>query len=161
MAFSPSNISNNILWRSFDSGVAVSPMKLQKLLYFVASEYAKETGQPLLAEPFRAWRYGPVVRSVYDEFKSFRGDPIRKYAKDAQGKAYRISEKDNPELRDALDRVWSHAASMSAVELSRITHAPDSAWSKAWNHHELISDEDLAQDRTYLKRLGLKSKKRS
>jgi len=159
MAFSPSNISNNILKRAFADGGDVSPMKLQKLLYFAASEYAKMTGKPLLDENFRAWRYGPVVRSVYDEFRSFGGSPIKAYAKDAAGKAYSIDERQAPELKEALDRVWQHAHRFSAVELSRITHAPDSAWSEAYTRSEYISNDALAQDETYVGALHLPPRK--
>ena len=155
MAFSPSNISNNILKRAFAEDIEVSPMKLQKLLYFVASEYAKASGKPLLNENFRAWRYGPVVRSVYDEFRSFGGSPIRAYAKDAAGKAYSIDEARAPHLEVALKRVWDHAARFSAVELSRITHADDSAWHRAYGHKEYIDNDALASDTTYLGPLHL------
>lgn len=155
MAFSPAHISNNILKRSFKDSVEVSPMKLQKLLYFVASEYSKEKHKPLLSEPLRAWQYGPVVRSVYDEFRSFGASPIRNFAKDATGKAYRIDERKNPALAKALDRVWKNASDLSAVQLSRITHLPASAWSKAYGHDELIDDADLEADTTYVDRLNL------
>ena len=157
MSFSAVNVSNNILLRAFEQDVSVSPMKLQKLLYFVASEYAKETGTPLFNEQFRAWQYGPVLRSVYDEFKSYSGAPIRKYAKDAEGKAYRIDENKNPPLARALDRVWSQAKGVSAVELSRITHEPGSAWFNTYQARgsELIPEDALAADETYRKRLSL------
>ncbi|MFC3295544.1 DUF4065 domain-containing protein [Clavibacter michiganensis subsp. insidiosus] len=69
-------------------------MKLQKLLYFAASEYAKRTGSDsLLSEPFMMWKYGPVVRSVYDEFRSYGAGRIRTYAKDARGKALSINDR--------------------------------------------------------------------
>ena len=157
MSFSAVNVSNNLLFRAFEQDVNISPMKLQKLLYFVASEYAKATNTPLLNEQFRAWQYGPVVRSVYDEFKSYGGAPIRKYAKDAEGKAYRIDEGKNMPLAHAIDRVWGQAKGISAVELSRITHTPGSAWFETYQAagSELIPDAKLAADETYRKRLSL------
>lgn len=153
--FSPSHVSNNILRRAFNDDIAVSPMKLQRLLYFVASEYAKITGSPLLGESFQAWQYGPVVRSVYDEFHSFGGGSIRKFAKDAQGKSYRVNEKHNPALTYAIDRVWQKASNRSPVDLSRVTHLPESAWSKAYEKQEYIDDNELARDNTYAHALQL------
>jgi uncharacterized phage-associated protein len=160
MTFSPVTVSNNILKRAFNEDVSVSPMKLQKLLYFIASDYAKATKKPLLSEPFQAWDYGPVVRSVYDEFRSFGGGPIRKFAKDAQGKARIIKESSYPEFEETLDRVWSHTKDLSAVRLSRITHLRDSAWFKTFKREPrsgLIDETDLKEDETYLEPLGLRS----
>lgn len=154
MGYGPVNISNNILRRAFEEGVEVSPMKLQKLLFFVASEYAKRSGRPLLDGSFQAWQYGPVVRSVYDEFKSYRAGPIRSYGKDAQNKAYLVNENTDPALQQSLNAVWAAAKNVPAVTLSRITHADDSAWSRnverGW-----IPNEALVEDHTYQALLGL------
>lgn len=155
MAYSPVNVSNSILKRAFDEKVDVSPMKLQKLLFFVASEYAKRSGKPLLDGSFQAWQYGPVIRSVYDEFRSFGGRPIRSYGKDAEGKSYRVKESSDPNLQAALDTVWAAAKSRSAVALSRITHKPGSAWSHAYNYGGHITDDALKADTTYRADLGL------
>jgi uncharacterized phage-associated protein len=157
MTFSPVNISNNVLKRAFDEDVAVSPMKLQKLLYFVASDYAKATGKPLFSEQFQAWDYGPVVRSVYDEFRSFGGSPIRAYAKDAAGKSKMVNESKNESLETSIDRIWEHAKNKSAVSLSRITHLPGSAWYNTFQKSRSgpIPDDALRADKTYLEPLSL------
>lgn len=157
MTFSPVNVSNNILKRAFDDEVNVSPMKLQKLLYFIASDYAKATGKPLLSEQFQAWDYGPVVRSVYDEFRSFGGAPIRAYAKDATGKSKMIKESKDEALRESIDRIWDHAKGKTAVSLSRITHSKGSAWFNTFqeNRSGLIPQDALAKDETYLEPLNL------
>lgn len=156
MGFSPVNVSNNLLKRSFDENLRMSPMKLQKLLYFVAAEFAKKTGTPLLDEDFQAWQYGPVVRSVFDEFRGFRGNSISAYGKDAQGKAYTIDESRNPQLKAALDRVWAASKLQNAVALSRLTHAPESGWRKAYDSQaNVIKHEDMVNDESYYLPLGL------
>lgn len=156
MTFDTAQVCNNILTRAFEDGVSVSPMKLQKVLYFVASEYAKATGFPLLGEPFQQWAYGPVVRSAYSEFKPYGGRPIRTYAKDSQGKAYAVDEDQNPKLRGVLDRVWAATKGRGAVELSRITHENGSAWRKAFNAgNRYIDDDDIRADQSYRSRLNL------
>lgn len=53
MPYPATMIANNVLERSFRDGVYVTPMALQKILYFAASEYEKRTGNRLLAEPFQ------------------------------------------------------------------------------------------------------------
>ena len=41
--YSSTDVANNVLSRAFAEKISVSPMKLQKILYFVASEYQKTT----------------------------------------------------------------------------------------------------------------------
>lgn len=143
-------ISNNILNRAFKDGAYVSPMKLQKILYFVASEYQKKTGRPLLSEPFQTWAYGPVVSSVYDEFRPFSKQSIRKFAKDAKGDALVINEDEDFALKDALNEVWERTKYSTAVQLSRITHSEDSGWDRAFQKGAPFLDtKDIGQDNTY------------
>lgn len=158
MAYDPAVVSNTILKRSFDDGIRVSPMKLQKILYFVASEYAKRTDRELLAEPFQQWQYGPVVHSVYSEFKSFGANEISKYAKDATNTALIIKPGSDADLDAAIDRVWNATKSRTAVDLSRVTHFAGSAWFKAWQESErYLDDEDIKNDLSYVDYLGLRA----
>lgn len=46
------------------SGAPIDEMKLHKLLYLVQRESLAVTGQPLFAEEFEGWKYGPVCREV-------------------------------------------------------------------------------------------------
>lgn len=146
----PKLIANSILRRAFKEKIAVSPMKLQKLMFFITCLYQRNTGHRLLAESFQPWRYGPVCGTVYGAFASFGGNPITAYAKDAIGNAYAADERSSPELKQALDMVWSHLGCLSAVMLSRITVLPGSAWSKAVERKNcFISNADMAEDHTF------------
>lgn len=156
MAYSPTMIANNVLSRAFEEKIYVSPMKLQKLLYFIASEYQKRTGKTLLAEPFQTWAYGPVIHSVYDEFRAFSKTRIKRYGRDAEGKAYVIDEAEDIDLRHSMERVWEAAKNMGAVELSEITHREGSAWDKAFQADmALLDPEDIVADNTYRDALGM------
>lgn len=51
-------------------GEAIDEMKLHKLLYLVQRESLAITNEPLFAENFEGWKYGPVskeVRALYTE----------------------------------------------------------------------------------------------
>jgi len=39
-------------------------------------------GEKLFDEPIKAWQHGPVIRSLYDEFKHFGSQNINKHAVD-------------------------------------------------------------------------------
>lgn len=152
MALVPTTVSNNILQRAFRENVPVTPMKLQKLLYFVSCEYVKATDCDLLSEDFCVWQYGPVLPSVYNEFKSFRGNRITEYAKDADGNSFAYNEATSPNLRASIDRIWMFFKSKSGVELSLITHEDGSGWSRAFEQrHSKITKEEMKADDSYRK----------
>ena len=140
MSMSPTIVCNNIIKRALtEPGCPdISPMKLQKLMYFVACEYQKRTHTALFSEPFEVWKYGPVLRSVYDEFKSYGKNSIATYAKDAKGASYIIDENTAPHLKSAIDRIWSQFKDWEAIPLSSITHQDGSGWSAAYDKHQSI-----------------------
>ena len=107
MAFSSTVICNNVLKRAKSENIKVTPMKLQKLLYFVSCEYVKATGTELLSEHFEVWQFGPVLPSVYNEFKSFHSSPITTFAKDANGESFLYDENNAPNLKRSMDLIWN------------------------------------------------------
>ena len=64
------NIANAILYKGFNEGVDITPMKLQGLLYLTYKEFYKRTNTLLFDEKFEVWMYGPVVRSVNTALRS-------------------------------------------------------------------------------------------
>jgi uncharacterized phage-associated protein len=52
-----------------------SPLRLQKMLYFCQGWSLALFDKPLFDERFEAWPNGPVVRSVYEQFRGTK-DPI-------------------------------------------------------------------------------------
>ena len=152
MVLVPTILSNNILKRAFKEDIPVSPMKLQKILYFVSCEYVKATDCELLSEDFCVWQYGPVLPSVYNEFRSFRGNKITEYAKDANGDSFIYNELTSPNLKAAIDRVWTFFKQRSGPDLSRITHEDGSGWSHAFERKsQKISKEEMNADDSYRK----------
>ena len=147
MKASSTVLCNNILFRGNRDGVQITPMKLQKLMYFVCRDYTKRYGTSPISEQFEVWQYGPVLPSVYSEFKSFRSRPITEYAKDASGNIFMVSEPDTPDLAMTIDSVWRKYRSLSGVELSQITHKPESGWYRAFfDRRSYITEEDMNFD---------------
>ena len=50
-------------------GKQIDEMKLHKLLYFTQRESIIQTGEPIFAECFEAWKYGPVLVSIRQHYK--------------------------------------------------------------------------------------------
>lgn len=156
MVYSPTAVANNVLSRAFAENVPVTPMKLQKILYFVASEYQKTTKVRLFEEPFLTWAYGPVLYSVFNEFRAFSKEKISRYARNAKNQTLVVDESEDEVLRGALNLIWNATQSMGARELSELTHAEDSAWDKAFQaDEETLQSKDILLDETYKQQLGL------
>ena len=54
----------------------MTPLRLQKLLYFAQGWSLARHGRPLFHESIVAWKYGPVVREVYEKYKPYMANPI-------------------------------------------------------------------------------------
>ena len=140
-------LANTILKRAFKENIPVTPMKLQKLIYFVYRQFLQDYGKQILSDNFLVWQYGPVLQSVYDEFKSFRANQITRFAKDAKNNVYIVNESINKELSSVITDVWDKYKQYSGIYLSELTHRPGSAWRKARERNdEILSIEDLKNE---------------
>ena len=138
-------LANNFIKASFEGRIEhLTPMKLQKLLYFTYGVYAAKTNQQLFSENFEAWQYGPVLSSVYHEFKSFGAEDIYRYATDAEGHAYAL-KLDNPNyniLQQVFNIICKKFSRISGLELSMLTHQKDTPWANSYANG-IISFEDI------------------
>src|SRR5690625_1004935 len=125
------------------SRIGCTHLKLQKLLFFLYREYIKTNKTPPFTEKFRAWDYGPVIREVYDEYKSYGRSSIE-YSEDdstpiVKEEPFKLSVysrfKKTPiygKILESLDRTLIDYGSKSASELVDITHQKNSPWEKAF-----------------------------
>jgi uncharacterized phage-associated protein len=101
-------------------------MKLQKVLYLANGIHLAVTGKSLLKDQIEAWKYGPVVRSVYDRFKGWVDKPITSPQNSSDLKL-------DQETQEILSDVWELSKNVDAVKLSNWTHLSGSPWEKAYN----------------------------
>src|SRR5438105_4743016 len=69
-------VTNFFLDRAQEQGAVVTVMTLLKVLFFAHAWYLVKFERPLLAQPFEAWKHGPVSRVVYDQYKGLGDKPI-------------------------------------------------------------------------------------
>jgi len=122
---SAKTVANYFLGLAGRDRVPIDPVKLQKLIYLAHGWSLRFLNRPLIREPFEAWRYGPMVPALYEEFKRFGASPITAFAREVPGEsAYGI----DPETKSLLDTVWKRYGSLSSVQLSMLLHEPGYAW---------------------------------
>jgi|SRR5690606_27419777 len=138
-------------------GVSISPLKLQKLLYYIQSWHiAKLNKEPLFNELPEAWVNGPVYREVYNQFKTtfFRNEPIVTNLNETQlsEKLSQLQEKmrlDENQLQ-LVNTVLQAYSKLSDERLVLMTHSED-PWNEARKGLSPIerSDKQLSVDTIY------------
>ena len=113
------NVAQYILWLAREA--SVTPMQLLKLAYIAHGWMLGIHGKPLLVENAEAWKYGPVIPSIYHSYKKFGGNPITELPKtEPEG----LSE----EEKDLIRQVWGIYGKYTGLQLSALTHKPDTPW---------------------------------
>jgi uncharacterized phage-associated protein len=112
-------VAEYILWLARDA--AMTPMRLLKLAYISHGWMLAIYDKPLFQDTAEAWRYGPVIPSIYHAYKKFGGGTITDVP-DAEPKGF------SPEERDLMSGVWDAYKKYSALQLSALTHQPETPW---------------------------------
>lgn len=108
-----------------NAGDTISPLKLQKLVYYAQAWHLAVFNQPLFSEPIQAWAHGPVVPSLYQRFKhNCRDCLIEVKANGLESVHF------SKETEDLLNEVYSIYGEHSASYLEQLTHH-ETPWLKA------------------------------
>lgn len=106
----------------------VSPMKLQKLLYY-SYVWQLVGGEKKFEANFEAWPHGPVEPEIYNAYKNFGRKPV--------------TTTSSPVLNEPLiDFILDSYSVFSAIELSKTTHM-EQPWKKYKDTNQVIPDDIL------------------
>lgn len=119
--FSIANFFLSIVDR--ESGSSITPLKLQKILYYAQGYYLAKENRPLFKEDFEAWAHGPANPGIYDKYKDYVCSAI-----DAP------EDKDIPVLEDKLVdflySIWNTFGIYDGKYLESLTHQ-ETPWIEA------------------------------
>jgi uncharacterized phage-associated protein len=158
MPYPAKAVANEFLELAKRDGKPLTAMQLQKLVYFAYGWYLAITGKRLINERIEAWQWGPVVPSLYSEFKRFGSDSITDFATEtASSRPYRVRSDDSIQDGEALriiKRVWEVYGKYSASQLSTMTHEQNSPWAQTPERD--VKGTDIPDDliATYFRRLA-------
>ena len=151
--------ANYILDSLQDRGINdVTNLKLEKLLYFAYGIHISLYNERLFDEPIQAWRLGPVVPSVYREFKDCGSNPIgsnsrARIMEDFTGiittpDLSSLDSQENAEKSLAIACVAY--GNQKAWKLVDITHREKtSAWHRVYNPsrpNQTLNDDDIVEE---------------
>lgn len=95
------------------AGDDMTHLKLQKLIYFAQAWHLANLGKPLFEEDMEAWAHGPVVPSVWHEYKGYQWESIPS-GDDA--------DVDN-NVAAYLEKIYRKYGEYSGKALERLTHS--------------------------------------
>lgn len=148
MAYPAQAVANFFIEKSIeDETTDLNIMKLIKTVFIAHGFYLASKDKPLINEFVQAWKYGPVIDSVYHEFKGLGHRSIKFLAaseigEDADGNVfpkayYQIPETDT-ETREFLKNIWEICKNHSGIELSNWTHKEGSPWRQVWESKDRV-----------------------
>ena len=155
--YEPIAIANALLVIAGKNGETLSPMKLQKLVYFSHGWHLGLGHGPLSNEEAEAWQWGPVFPSLYHAVKRWGSGsiygPITKTVLGQRVPGRRRSrETIEPSIpsgdqftMNLLERIWEVYGEMTALQLSALSHVDGGPWDLAPNGRgSLISNQSIA-----------------
>ena len=116
----------------------ITPLALQKLLYYAQAFHKVFNGQYLFADDCEAWVHGPVYRNVYFKYKDYGYNPIEENIDD-----YKDVELTEVE-EETLDSIIRNFGCYSGKVLEKMTHI-ETPWrqSRKGLHENEASEREI------------------
>src|SRR6266567_4998834 len=136
MAYDPKSIANVFLALAEAEGKRLTPLQLMKLVYIAHGWYLALTNKPLISERAEAWQYGPVIPSLYREFKGFGNSSITRRAGELSFETLPPLPPDGEDggLHRFLQKIWTIYGKYTGAQLSTLTHQEGTPWHEVWYH---------------------------
>jgi uncharacterized phage-associated protein len=115
MMTTASHLAKHLIAAFAARGEPITNLKLQKLLYYSQAWSLALSGKSLFTDRIEAWVHGPVVPSVFREYREFKWSPL-------------VADCDQPAHGDVIrhvDRVLAVYGKFDASQLERMTHNED------------------------------------
>lgn len=121
----------------------LSPMKLQKLVYYAHGWSLGFYGEPLIDDQIEAWKFGPVIPTIFHAAKKFGNENINtlfadySYHEEADELTTHIPKirEDDEDTVNLLNFIWDVYGKYSAFTLSNLTHKEGSPWAEVNNRY--------------------------
>ena len=144
--YTPQHVANFILRKEKKLNRSITQLKLLKLVYLLYGWVLAVLDRKLFDEPIKGGVYGPVILSLYHEFKRFGSKPIIGYSVEINENNGEIIIPNIPENEQKLllvmEKAWATYSFFTAIALVSKTHEPDNPWAKC-KHHDFIADKNI------------------
>ena len=136
-------VVNAFLDEAKRNGDGVSLIKLQKLVYYAHGWHLAIFNCPFIDEGIEAGKYGPVVKSLYNEFQEFGMRAITTSGvihKFVHGNLVSQEPTITPghDKYMLVNKVWKVYGRYSSIQLANETHAGGTPWREIFDHFKGI-----------------------
>ena len=134
-----SNVANFFLSKAKEENTHLTQLKLMKISYFAYGWVLATLHKKLFEEEIEAWRFGPVIPSLYHEFKHYKYNAINAFSTsfDFENGKETIPQIDKSDKSSViLEKVWDIYKHLSAESLVNKTHEKDTPWAKYYTPGE-------------------------
>lgn len=108
-----------------DKNRGIEPIKLQKLVYISYGWCWAALEKELFPDEIQAWKYGPVIPAIWNEFKD-----------DRSTSNYQISIESlsiEKEIEELLEKIYNVYIKEKSALMVSITYAPGTPWSLVYD----------------------------
>lgn len=140
------DVAFSLLKHASEQGKCFSNLQLQKLTYVSHGLSLSHFKRPLIVDDVFAWKYGPVVPSVYFRFKDFGAKIITE----------RLDVTLDHESESIIKDVVTQLGDLTGPQLVDLTHRTGSPWHTVWDgtHQKVIPDSVIQSHYEQIKQSG-------
>lgn len=144
MAYTSTKVAREMLETARKAGRSLTPLELIKLTYLAHGWSLGLRNVLLVSEQAEAWQYGPVYPELYHALKRFRASAVT-----SVDPAFAEFGEDEVGQQDKqlLEAVFEAYKGLNGIQLSALTHQPNTPWAKAWERpgrNTKISNDEIA-----------------
>ena len=143
------------------SKIKCTQLKLQKLVYLCFADYLCDTGKQLFTDKIYAFKYGPVVDTVYKRYKEYGYKPIEedstnidsKNIFEMPAKSRILFAEDGTDKIISIEKTLKKYGELTASQLVDLTHKENAPWSippkNLWMPYSTIKLETIKKYHRY------------
>lgn len=138
MAYSAVAVANAFIQRALNGEIPdLTPMKLQKLMFYAQSWSLRLTDKALIDDFFAKWQYGPVIPSLYHEVKMYGAGKITSKISNVEYDGTNLFSvqpmvpESDEHVNALISKIIEVYGALRGTQLSYLTHLPETAWYKA------------------------------
>ncbi len=150
--YTPAHLANYFI----DNLDYVDNIRLNKFVYLAFGVAYAYYNRILFKEPIQAWRLGPVIPSIYHEFKKYSYGKIKELSyihnpvKDKL--IYPMIDEDDEEAFETLKVIKEEYGDMPTGELIDRTHDTGTPWDKFYEEGKINIEIDAEVIKEYFKK---------
>lgn len=133
-------VSNHFVDVAFAKENTLTPMQVLKLVYIAHGYSLGSRGIPLISNRVEAWKFGPVIPTLYHSIKHWRDKPVGKIVVTGL-EDFRDGD------RDFVSTIYDAYEAYDGVSLSNLTHQTGTPWYEVYEagRSKIPISDDLIQ----------------